>query len=57
MVQAGRAFQQFESYVTTQSREEMVGLGGHGLGWQYLQGGILFQGFVIGLNVPSFVID
>lgn len=53
----GRALQQFELDLATECGKEMVGLCNNGLSWRFLQRGILLQGLVIRLDVPSFLIE
>ena len=54
---AGRALQQFEFDIAAECGEEMISLCPDSLSWRFLQRGILLQGLVIRLNVPSFLID
>jgi hypothetical protein len=57
VIEMSVAFEQFELNISTQGGEEMVGLGGHGLGRRLLQRGILLEGLVLGFHIPSFVIE
>lgn len=57
MIEFGRFTQPFEFDVSTQGSKQMVGLGGDGLSRRFFGGGILFERFMIGFDVPSFTID
>mgnify|MGYP005860765623 CR=1 FL=1 len=57
MVRLGRDFQQLQLDKGTQRREKVVALRGDGPGRRFGQGRILLERLVIGLHVPSFLID
>ncbi len=57
MTDAGLELQGFQFDVGTQTRKQVVALGGRGSGRRLLQTGSLLQRFVINLDAPSALIE